>query len=172
MACRLGATVADALYMATVYLGLSQFLMYEGVKVFLWLFGCFVLIYTGIETLIKTTSKNDELIPARKLETPLQSFSSGFLISIANPLTVLFWLGIYGSILAKTISVYEPSQIFIYSSAIFLGIIAWDLFMATVSSSAKLFMKERTKNGISIVSALCLIGFGIYFGYHGFEMLF
>jgi threonine/homoserine/homoserine lactone efflux protein len=41
---------ADGLYMILIYFGLSQFLTAPFVKTFLWLFGFFVLTYTGVET--------------------------------------------------------------------------------------------------------------------------
>ena len=43
-------------------------------------------------------------------------------MSLSNPLTVLFWLGIYGSILAKTVHTYDMSQVILYSWSIFTGI--------------------------------------------------
>ncbi len=46
-----GAVVADGVYMLVVYLGVVHFLETSFMKTFLWSFGCFVLIYTGIETL-------------------------------------------------------------------------------------------------------------------------
>lgn len=168
----LGAMVADAFYMTAVYIGLSKFLMYEGVNVFLWLFGCFVLIYTGVETIVKTRSNANMSAEVRKKETLLQSFQFGFFLSISNPLTILFWLGIYGSVLAKTITMYEPTQIWLYSCAIFLGIALWDFLMAVTSSTAKHFMSDRLKLGISYVSGCSLIGFGAYFGLHAIEILF
>lgn len=167
----LGAMLADALYMLAVYIGLSQLLMYEGVKVFLWLFGCFVLLYTGIETIVETAKSKNQLTYTRKKPSLFQSFGTGFLISISNPLTILFWLGIYGSVLAKTLTLYESSQIWLLSSAIFIGITLWDLFIAVVSSTAKSFVSEKTKQIISILSAISLISFGLYFGYLGLTLL-
>ena len=49
-------------------------------------------------------------------------------MSLSNPLTVLFWLGIYGSILAKTVHTYDTSQLILYSVAIFTGIYPMGFF--------------------------------------------
>lgn len=49
----LGAVTADVLYMALIYFGVAQFLTAPFLKTFLWLFGFFVLTYTGIESLVK-----------------------------------------------------------------------------------------------------------------------
>jgi len=43
-----GAVLADGVYMLIVYLGLVSFINTPFIQTFLWLFGCFVLLYTGI----------------------------------------------------------------------------------------------------------------------------
>lgn len=48
----IGATSVDALYMLVVYFGSVHFLSSDFMKTFLFSFGCFVLIYTGIEGLM------------------------------------------------------------------------------------------------------------------------
>ena len=48
----LGAMMADVLYIFAVYMGLVPFLEIPIVKTFLWLFGFFVLIYSGIECIM------------------------------------------------------------------------------------------------------------------------
>lgn len=48
-----GAMAADIVYMLLIYFGVAQLLTAPLVKTFLWLFGFFVLTYTGIESLRK-----------------------------------------------------------------------------------------------------------------------
>lgn len=42
-----GSMIADALFMILVYVGMVRFLEIPIVQIFLWLFGGFVLIYSG-----------------------------------------------------------------------------------------------------------------------------
>jgi L-lysine exporter family protein LysE/ArgO len=44
-----GAMAADIIYMLLVYFGVVHFLNTPFMQTFLWLFGCFVLTYIGIE---------------------------------------------------------------------------------------------------------------------------
>lgn len=166
----LGATVADGLYMLMVYMGLVSYINTAFMKSFLWLFGCFVLLYTGIETFKKASGE----IRSEKNYTVHfgKSFSAGFLMSLTNPLTILFWLGIYGSILAETASKYSLESLMLYSGAIFAGILVWDFTMALVSSFFRKLLADRILGVISKVSGLSLIGFGVYFGYQGITFLF
>ncbi|MDZ5473786.1 LysE family transporter [Bacillus sp. 31A1R] len=166
----LGSVAADIAYMMTVFLGLSQFIEIPIVKTFLWLFGCFVLLYTGIESLLG--AGKFEMSSRTKDETLKKSFFTGFFMAISNPLTILFWLGIYGSVLAKTASTYDTSQLLIYSSAIILGLVIWDVSMAGVASSFRKLLTTKVLTIITIISSISLIGFGIYFGYEAYKVLF
>jgi L-lysine exporter family protein LysE/ArgO len=165
-----GAVVADGVYMLVVYLGVVHFLETSFMKTFLWSFGCFVLLYTGIETL---RSANELVLgDNRKKEPLIKSFFSGFFMSISNPLTILFWLGIYGSVLAKTAATYETTELVLYSCAIFIGLLLWDLTMACVSSNFRKYLTSSLLKGISLLSGVSLIGFGIYFGIQAYQALF
>ncbi|KMJ57213.1 amino acid transporter [Bacillus sp. LL01] len=166
-----GALVADICYMLLVYMGMIHFIEQPLMKAFLWLFGFFVLTYTGIESLVKS-GKSSFVEGSRGKTTLLRSWTSGFLLSISNPLTILFWLGIYGSVLAKTASSFSSSQLAIYSAAIICGILLWDVFMATISSLARNLLATNFLVVISIISSLSMIGFGIYFGVQAFILLF
>ncbi len=166
-----GALIADICYMLLVYMGMIHFIEQPMMKAFLWLFGFFVLTYTGIESLVKS-GKSTFVNGSRGKTTLLRSWTSGFLLSISNPLTILFWLGIYGSVLAKTASSFSSSQLAIYSAAIICGILLWDLFMATISSIARNLLHTNFLVVISIISSLSMIGFGIYFGVQAFTLLF
>lgn len=165
-----GAVVADGVYMLVVYIGVVQFLETAFMQTFLWFFGCFVLMYTGIETFMKAGKIDIEY--SREKDPLIKSFFSGFFMSISNPLTILFWLGIYGSVLAKTAATYESSQLVFYSSAIFIGLLVWDITMAGVASSFRNFLNSHLLFVISLLSGLSLIGFGIYFGLQAFKALF
>ncbi|CEG28376.1 LysE family transporter [Bacillus sp. B-jedd] len=160
-----GAAAADGIYMLIVYAGVVRFLDAPIVQTFLWLFGAFVLLYSGIESLINI--RDLEIGSNRKKEPLFKSFMSGFFMSLSNPLTILFWLGIYGSVLAKTASTSGRGELVLYSLAIFSGLLIWDITMAAMATGAKRFLTSTLLTAISVLSGLSLIGFGVYFGWQG-----
>ncbi|WP_019155820.1 LysE family transporter [Robertmurraya massiliosenegalensis] len=166
----IGSVLADIFYMLAVFLGVGHFIQIPIVKAFLWLFGFFILIYSGIEGL--SNAGKVQISQQRETESLWKSFFTGFLMSISNPLTILFWLGIYGSVLAKTATIYGVEDLLIYSSAIILGLVIWDITMAFVASSAKKFLSTKVLSIIAILSSLSLIGFGLYFGYEALKIIF
>lgn len=165
----LGAVLADILYMVLVYLGVVHFLSTPFMQTFLWLFGAFVLMYTGIESLIN--ARKVTISKQKKDDTLLSSIFSGFLMSLSNPMSILFWLGIYGSVLVKTASDYGTADLFVFSFAIILGVLIWDFTMAGMASIFRKYFSNRAITFISVISGLSLIGFGLYFGIRALKLL-
>ncbi|PZE21029.1 LysE family transporter [Paenibacillus xerothermodurans] len=165
-----GAMFADVLYMVMVYLGVVHFLDNFYMKTFLWLFGSFVLIYAGVASLLKA---RDVMIESRSVQDTLfKSFLSGFFMSLSNPLTILFWLGIYGSVLANAAASYGRNELLLYSGAIVSGILLWDLVMAGIASTFRRLLTGGMLVAISAVSGMSLIGFGCYFGLEAYKLIF
>ncbi|MBW3110976.1 MULTISPECIES: LysE family transporter [Bacillaceae] len=166
-----GGMVADGIFMLLIYFGIAQFIDIPIIKLFLWIFGFFILTYTGIESLLKSGDL-EAFAGKNKSETKGKAFRTGFFMAISNPMSILFWLGIYGSILAKTSSSYESWQVLVYSMGIFLGITIWDVTMAGVATGARKLVSPGILRFISIVSGIVLMGFGIYFGVEACRLLF
>jgi L-lysine exporter family protein LysE/ArgO len=166
-----GGMVADGVFMLLIYFGVAQFIDIPIIKLFLWMFGFFILTYTGIESLQKSGNLTTDS-GGNQSETKGKAFRLGFFMAISNPMSILFWLGIYGSILAKTSSSYESWQVLVYSMGIFLGITIWDVTMAGVATGARKLVSPGILRFISIVSGIILMGFGIYFGVEACRLLF
>ena len=157
--------------MLMVYFGVAQFIDNPLMKTFLWSFGFFVLMYTGIENLL--TLHTISLDPKfRRIIRLRHSFLAGLLMALLNPLTILFWLGIYGSILVGGSSTLTGIEVILYSITILVGITIVDLTMATISSGSRKVMSTSFLKIVSIISSLSMIGFGIYFGIQAFHSLF
>ena len=166
----IGSMVADGIFMLLVYLGFVQFITIPYVQIFLWLFGGFILIYTGVESIMRIQTLS--LDGYRTKDSLTKSFFTGFMMSITSPLSILFWMGIYGSVLAKTVSTYGTSSLIAYSSMIFLGLTFWDLIVAFLTTGFRRFLTETSLKVISATSGLSLLGFGLYFGFQGIKALF
>ena len=167
----LGAIATDLTYMFLVYIGIGRFIEYPFIQSILWSFGCFVLLYTGIENLltmhkVKLDSNFKRMIRLR------HAFLSGFLIALLNPLTILFWLGIYGSVLLGGSNKLNDFQIGMYSISILLGILLVDFIMASISSGSRKLLSKKFLNTVSAVSSISMIGFGIHFGILAYQSLF
>ncbi|AWB47046.1 amino acid transporter [Paenibacillus sp. CAA11] len=166
----LGAVMGDIIYMILVYLGVVHFLDTPFMKSFLWSFGFFILIYIGVESL--WSARKITLKETRSSEPLSKSFFAGLFMSLSNPMSILFWLGIYGSVLAQTATTHDTPELILFSCAIISGVILWDVTMATFASAFRRFLTVRALKIISAGSGLSLIGFGLYFGYQAALLLF
>ncbi|MGG3399385.1 amino acid transporter [Bacillus cereus] len=166
----IGALLADVIYMALIYLGVIHFLEKDIIKLFLWSFGAFVLIYTGIESV--KNANQISISNTRNDDSIIKSFFSGFFMSLSNPLTILFWLGIFGSILAKAASSYNKEQLLLYRFGIILGIFIWDITMASTSSIFRKILNTRILSLITVISGISLIIYGLYFGFQTYQIIF
>lgn len=165
----IGGMSADVLLMLLIYFGVASLLTSPAAKLILWTVGFFVLLYLGYES-IKEAFK-DAKVYVQKNSNSKQSkaFISGFLIAISNPQNIIFWIGIYGSVLASTVESVGEGNALLYSSAIFIGIIVWDLFVSVSVHYGRQFMNKRYMKWVLASSGIALIGFGAFFGYKAAE---
>ena len=162
--------IADGCFMLMVYLGMVQFLEFPIIQIFLWLFGGFIFIYSGSENIMNINTIT--LSGQRGKDSLFKCFFTGFIMSITSPLSIFFWLGIYGSVLAKTAQTNGTGSLLVYSSMIFLGLTLWDLLIARLMTGLRKFLTLSSLRSIPIISGYSLIGFGLYFGYEGIHALF
>ncbi|HWJ76564.1 MAG TPA: LysE family transporter [Niallia sp.] len=166
----LGSILADVIYMLLVYGGVAQFVNTPIIQTFLWLFGGFVLIYTGMEGILTKTAsfhRNSKDNPSLQ-----KSFVTGFLMSFMNPLSIVFWLGIYGSVLASSIHKFSTSTLMLYTGCILLGVALWDITVSVIASFFRNMVSEQFIMIISRISGFLLLLFGLYFGYQGVMFFF
>ncbi|MFS0869050.1 LysE family transporter [Paenibacillus xylanilyticus] len=166
-----GSMIADAAFMLLIYLGLVQFLNIPMVQILLWLVGGFTLTYTGIESILQINKLKLHSSKNRK-DSLIHCFMLGFFMSITSPMSIIFWLGIYGSILAKTAVSFGTSHLLIYSSMIFIGLTLWDVLVAGLTTGMRRYLNQKSLAIISVVSGLSLVGFGVYFALQGLRALF
>lgn len=78
-------------------------------------------------------------------------------MALMNPLSILFWLGIYGSILAKSIENQHLDQVLWNSMGIFVGILLWDVVMAMLSSFLHRFTGPSMLRFISLTAGFAFL---------------
>ena len=94
-----GVTMADATYLLLVYFGLSSFISIPLIKILIWALGALVLLYLGAQSLREAAQSVDldrAMVPATR--NPLLV---GYLVNISNPIAIVWWLGVFGSLLGE-----------------------------------------------------------------------
>jgi L-lysine exporter family protein LysE/ArgO len=163
-----GITLADTTYLLVVFFGLSRFMRIPIVKVILWAIGAIVMMYLGYQS-IKGAMREVDFGKTDKAisKNPLLS---GYLVNISNPIAVVFWVGIFGSMIDNTESKSKINVLFL-SSTILIGILLWHFTMSILSNWGKRYISERIVKYISTVAGIILVIFGMKFTYNVVTLL-
>lgn len=157
----LGVTFADATYLLVVFFGLSSFVSLPVVKVVIWTLGACVLLYLGAQSITganRTVDFNQTKIPVAR-----NPVSVGYLVNISNPLAVVWWLGIFGSLLGASSGGAGQINALFSSSTILIGILFWHSMMSLLTHWGKRLLNATSARYISIIAGIVLILFGIRF---------
>ncbi|MDR3542078.1 MAG: LysE family transporter [Desulfosporosinus sp.] len=125
----LGVAVADAFYILLAISGIVSCIERERVKYIFKNIGAIIVAIFGIQIILGVFGR--EILPNINLLTGIKSESSfleGFLITASNPLTILFWAGIFSSNIAEEKLIRKDIYLFglgsVISTLFFLTIIA------------------------------------------------
>ncbi|MFD1032762.1 LysE family translocator [Metaplanococcus flavidus] len=161
-----GGMSADVLLMLLIYYGIADFLTGPTAQITIWLCGFVVLVYLGIGSIREAFHKaHIDSGRAPQSDSLVKAYLSGFIIALSNPLNIIFWISIYGSVLASTLQTLNGGKVLLYSSAIFIGIAIWDLVVAGSVHFGRGFVGQRFMKWFAVVAGLALIGFGLSFGW-------
>lgn len=158
----IGGMAADFFIFAVIYLGLGHYLSSDILQFIFGCIGSIMLAFMGYQNIRRfVLNKNDLKLPASGNER--NSVLKGFLLAIANPFNLVFWSGIYSSILSDSASdAALPLQLI---ASIFIGITISNILFAAASSLGRSYVKLSTLRYITLMSGVILIGYGTWFGY-------
>jgi len=92
----LAIAIIDAFYIGLSGIGIAAVLRREGIQAAMKIFGCLILILFGVNTL--SGSFDIAILPQIALFSNVSSqnlFFQGLLLTASNPLTILFWSGMF-----------------------------------------------------------------------------
>lgn len=125
----IGVLIVDGLYILAAILGIASIIERENTKMFLKVFGAIVLFIFGISTILSVF--NIVVLPSLSLQntTNLNNvFFRTIILTISNPLTIIFWAGVFSTKLAEENMVKKDIYTFglgaLLSTAFFLTLIA------------------------------------------------
>jgi threonine/homoserine/homoserine lactone efflux protein len=161
-----GVTMADATYLLLVYFGLSSFISALSIKIIIWSLGALVLFFLGIQSLreaIHGVNLNKTMV-----STTRNPLLVGYLVNISNPIAIVWWLGVFGSLLGTVIDrdTKMKTLALLNSSTILIGILFWHSTVSLLTHWGKHILNERTTRYISGIAGLALILFGLRFAYY------
>ena len=166
----LGAMFADTTYLALIFFGLTSFFNFLFIKIFLGIAGSIILIYLGTVSANEFFSKAGETEnkPQRLFKT---SFVTGYVLAISSPMTIVWWTGVFGALLAAQTHTQTNISAFFSCLSILLGCFLWVFFLAIALHWGKKIINDNILKLISLFAGLFLILFGVYFLYRAIGLI-
>jgi threonine/homoserine/homoserine lactone efflux protein len=155
----LGAATADLIYSSIAIFGLtliSNFLIEQ--KLWIQSIGIIFLIYTGIKTIKKKDVKMDFNVSLDK--GLLKDYFSTLFLTMTNPLTILFFIGIFAA-LGLSNSIEGTSIAIQLLLGVFTGSCIWWLFLSGLVNQLKKKISKNLIKKIDLISGVLILLFGV-----------
>ncbi|MGN1385039.1 MAG: LysE family translocator [Bacillus sp. (in: firmicutes)] len=156
----LGGMTVDLLLIMLIYFGFSTILSEPAIKVAMWLIGAIFLLLIAIDS-IRNANKNITIGDEKTMKSKRSSYVNGFMVGI-SPGNILFWIGIFGTVLANSIQGSESSFL-VVAGGILSGILIHDIGLLTIVAISRKFMSRLFIKRISFGAGIVLLGFAVYF---------
>ncbi len=153
----IGVVLADSAYVILALLGVSGLMQVPALRVGIGLAGAALLLYFGAKSLFSTETT---LGGTASGDGNWGSLRYGFLLTLSNPLTILFWAGVFGGLIAGS-TFDSPLAVYVFA----IGSVAATLiFLTTVSAAGKLIggiVRPGILLWLNRAVGLVLVGFAV-----------
>ncbi|MGG3453964.1 LysE family transporter [Paenibacillus rhizolycopersici] len=160
----LGVTLVDAMFMGAALLGVSTLLDREGVRSML--NGCSAVVVGlfGVITMLSTIPMEME-VPLL-LSPPWLGLDGNYgvyaiLLTASNPLTILFWAGVFGSKIAEPGLDLSGSQLIWFAMGALLATFGFLNLIAWIGSLANAYIPPLMTTGLNLLVGLVLIAYAL-----------
>ena len=155
----LGAATADTLYGLVAAFGLtfiSGFMIQQ--QTWFRLVGGLFLCYLGVRTLLAKSEERATPAPAggRGL---LAGYTSTLFLTLTNPITILFFAGIFAGLGAGTGGSYGSAAILV--AGVFAGSALWWLTLSGLVGLFRTRFDARAMRWVNGLSGVVIVGFGL-----------
>ena len=150
----------DGLYITLSGLGIAAVLNKNRVKLIIKLFGCIVLVLFGVNILLDEFGYS--LLPSISLfsnVTGTNTFLQGLLLTASNPLTIIFWSGVFSTQVIE--HEMNKKQLFVFGAGCVLSTLVFLILIAICGSILSSFLPPLVIRIMNLVVGFVLVYFGI-----------
>lgn len=159
----LGGMTIDIVLVFALYMGLASILAMPMVQLPMWIIGAGFLFLLGYDS-IKNADHDITLAGEKVTKSFFASYFNGLLVAV-SPGNLVFWVNVFGVVLAKSYGQGEQSSFLIIAAGVLSGILLHDLGLLTIVSVTRKAMNRKMIKTFTIVAGFLLIGFAGYFIY-------
>lgn len=155
-----GVVLADGIYIVLAIMGLSSFIKSAEVQKKFNILGSLIIIYFGLELVLGYFGFS--IVPKINIFGNIKSdlpFLKALILTAANPMSILFWMGIFSTKISDKVS--SKKETFSFALGALLATLIFLNFVAFLGSLTNDFLPKNTLNILNLVVGAVLIYFGI-----------
>lgn len=157
MSLVLAVTLVDAFYILLASLGVSKLLEKKNVKNIFKIISSIVLILFGLNIILSVFNVN--IIPGLNLNvTSTNIFIIGLLLTLSNPLTIIFWTSVLTTKLID--DKLSKKELFIFSIGLISSTIFFLTLIAILGTILSSYIPDFISSILNIIVGFLIIGFG------------
>lgn len=152
--------LVDAFYIALSCVGVAAVMNRPGVQKTVKLIGCIVLVFFGVNTIFSAFHRN--LLPDIPLFPDVTGgslFMKGVVLTASNPITIIFWSGMFSTQMIE--NNWKKEQLFLFAAGCVMATIVFLTGVSLIGSMASGFLPSALIQLLNAVVGFILIGFGI-----------
>lgn len=154
----LSVALIDLLYISLAILGIATFIDEEKVKYILKLVGAIVITFFGLNTIVGTLGW--QVIPSLNIlkeTTSDNSFIKGLILTGSNPLTIMFWAGVFSAQIAE--GKLKRKEVYLFGIGSVLATLLFLSVIAIAGTITRYFLPAKLISALNIIVGLALIYF-------------
>ncbi|WP_332650140.1 LysE family translocator [Lysinibacillus sp. 54212] len=159
----IGGMTIDVLLIVALYFGLAKVLSLPYVQIPLWIIGAVFLFMLAYDS-IKNADQDITLAGQKVNKSLFKTYRNGLIVAV-SPGNLVFWISVFGAVLADSYSTSESGSFIIAGIGILTGILLHDISLLAIVSITRKAMNRRMIKWTSIIAGFLLFGFGCYFLY-------
>ncbi len=156
----MAVTLVDALFICAAILGIGAlFNRFPNARIFLKYFGAVILVLFGLSNILGIFDVN--LLPGLNLSARANDrnfFLTMLLLTLSNPLTILFWAGVFSTKLAQ--ENFSRGEVYAFGGGAVLSTLSFLTLVAFAGSLMNAYIGADFIKGLNLAVGLVLVYFG------------
>lgn len=156
----LAIALVDACYIGLSWFGISSLLNKPQIKLYALMIGCIVLTLFGLQTILDVFHLT--ILPSFNHDFDLSNrnlFIQGILLTASNPLTIVFWSGIFSTKMLE--NEWSKNQLFFFATGCVMSTILFLSLVSFLGSVVGIFLPEIMIQILNVMIGLFLIIFAL-----------
>jgi chemosensory pili system protein ChpE len=164
-----GSLVGDTTWAVIALTGLAFVIQNNFARVILSLLGVTLMIKLAWDAF--RDARQARQLESRTVVSQRGDFVNGALLSLGNPLNIVFWTGLGGSVFASISGKPQPADFAIFFAGFLGGAVLWCFFMAGMVAWGRRFMTPGFFRWVNVGCGLALGFFALQLGWKLLENL-